>query len=74
MLDYPSTSELVDTAKQKLGITAPNNLMSDEQIRIVIAQIGYWARQSQLDLIAMIVVTAVEFPEFFTRYELAEPN
>ncbi len=74
MLDYPSTSELVDTAKQKLGIVTPNTLMSDEQIRTVIAQIGYWARQGQLDLIAMIVVTAIEFPEFFSKYELAEPN
>ena len=83
-LTYVSTLELVSLAKMVLSIHTPNALMSDFQIRKVIRWIGMEGACSRCpmrksftqdgDLILMLVVSATEFPKFFSKYELAEPN
>jgi hypothetical protein len=83
-MDYLSTSELVDMAKDILHIRTPNPDMTDDEVRKVIRWIGMDGACSHckgekpfcqsVDLLLMLIVTAVEFPKFFTKFELAEPN
>ena len=70
---YISTNELIRVAKASLGISTPNSEMTDEEIRHTVV----WASKlvyHHIDLILILALSAIEFPEFFSRYELAEPN
>jgi hypothetical protein len=73
MMAYISTAELVNAAKNELGIDKPNDQMDDAEIRQVTRLIGRWTN-GPVNLLAMLTITAVEFPKFFTRYELSHPN
>ena len=73
MTTYVSTSDLVSAAKCELGIDKPNNEMDDAEIRQVTRLIGRWTN-GPVNLLAMLTVTAVEFPKFFSRYQLSHPN
>lgn len=73
MTAYISTAELVLAAKRALGITAPNNELTDGNIRQVTRLIGIWTN-APANMMAMLTITAIEFPEFFAKYELAETN
>ena len=71
---YYSTSELVRICKRLLSIQTPNAEMSDDQIRRVMTHLGYMVSRGQPDIMVMLTLTAAEFPEFFNRYGLAQPN
>ena len=81
---YVSTTELVSLAKMVLGIGTPNALMSDNEIRKTIRWLTMEGACTRCpfkkpftedgDLILALVITAVEFPKFFSRYQLFEEN
>ena len=73
MTTYVSTSDLVSAAKHQLDIDKPNDELSDIEIRLVTRLIGKWAN-GPVNLQVMLTTTAMEFPEFFTRYQLSHPN
>ena len=84
MDDYISTSDLVMLAKKRRGICVPNNEMTDTQIKLVVRDIGRLIPQCHcpctrpychsIDLLLMLIVTACEFPKYFTKYGLFEEN
>ena len=81
---YLDTSEVVDQAKEVLGISKPNNKMTDDEVRKVVRWIG----ESVLDTVwvdgkpvfgrqgigIMLTITAAEFPDFYSRYGLSQFN
>jgi hypothetical protein len=69
VMGYISTSELVSAAKSNLGIHGDNDQLSDDEIRSVVKLIGVWSN-APVNLQCMLIVTAVEFPAFFSRYGL----
>jgi hypothetical protein len=83
-VEYLDTGEVVNQAKEALGIAKPNNKMTDDEIRSVVRSIG----ESVLDTIwvdgkpvfgrqgigIMLTITAAEFPEFYSRYGLSQFN
>lgn len=81
---YISTAELVNLAKRKFGIDIPNDEMGDFDIKRVVRFIGWLIPQCNnrcrrpychtVDLLLMLIVTAVEFPRYFSRYNLFEEN
>jgi hypothetical protein len=83
-LAYVSTGELVGLAKMILNIHTPNALMSDNEIRKTIRWLTMEGACTRCpfkkpftedgDLILALVITAVEFPKFFSRYQLSEEN
>jgi hypothetical protein len=82
--EYLSTGELVAAAKRCLGIDVPNSEMSDREIKAVARFIGRSVSHCRcecgkrychsIDLLLMLIVSAVEFPKFFSKYGLFEEN
>ncbi|MBA7596058.1 hypothetical protein ES703_03027 [subsurface metagenome] len=82
---YVETSQLTDWAKANLDIIKLNSDMTDEDIRRVIRWIGLCAVDTvfvdgdkpilrRIGIGMMLSVTLLEFPEFYSRYELAQFN
>ena len=82
---YMETSQLIDWAKANLDIIKLNSDMTDEDIRRVIRWIGLCAVDTvfvngdkpilrRIGIGMMLSVTLLEFPEFYSRYELAQFN
>ena len=82
---YMETSQLIDWAKANLDIIKLNSDMTDEDIRKVIRWIGMCAIDTvfvdgdkpilrRIGIGMMLSVTLLEFPEFYSRYELAQFN
>ena len=82
---YMETSQLIDWAKANLDIIKLNSDMTDEDIRKVIRWIGLCAVDTvfvdgdkpilrRIGIGMMLSVTLLEFPEFYSRYELAQFN
>ena len=82
---YMETSQLIDWAKANLDIIKLNNEMTDADIRRVIRWIGMCAIDTvfvdgdkpilrRIGIGMMLSVTLLEFPEFYSRYELAQFN
>jgi len=79
-----SPAEAVRRAKLVLGFEMPNSEMTDSEIRAVIRYIGCQSREvkyinhvpqfSPSCLGVMLLITAVEFPEFYSKYELSQEN
>jgi hypothetical protein len=84
MVDYFSTAELVDVARDCLHIRTLKSDMSDDEIRAVVKWIGQHSSCARckgekpfctsLDLLLMLIITAAEFPKFFVKFELFEEN
>lgn len=82
---YMETSQLVDWAKANLDIIKLNSDMTDEDIRKVIRWIGMCAVDTvfvdgdkpilrRIGIGMMLSITLLEFPVFYSRYELAQFN
>jgi len=82
---YVETSQLIDWAKANLDIIKLNSDMTDEDIRKVIRWIGMCSVDTvfvngdkpilrRIGIGMMLSVTLLEFPEFYSRYELAQFN
>ena len=82
---YMKTSQFIDWAKANLDIIKLNSDMTDEDIRKVIRWIGLCAVDTvfvdgdkpilrRIGIVMMLSVTLLEFPEFYSRYELAQFN
>lgn len=83
--EYMCTSQIVDWGKANLDIIKLNSDMTDEDIRKVIRWIGMCAVDTvfvdgdkpilrRIGIGMMLSVTLLEFPEFYSRYELAQFN
>jgi hypothetical protein len=66
---YISTAELVHAAKANLGISGENSNLTDNEIRQVANLIGIWTN-APVNMMNMLIVTACEFPDFFSRHHL----
>jgi len=82
---YMEISQLIDWAKANLDIIKLNSEMTDEDIRKVIRWIGLCAVDTvfvggdkpilrRIGIQMMLSVTLLAFPEFYSRYELAQFN
>lgn len=82
---YMETSQLINWAKANLDIIKLNSDMTDEDIRKVIRWIGMCSVDTvfvdgdkpilrRIGIGMMLSVTLLEFPEFYSRYELAQFN
>ena len=82
---YMETSQITDWAKANLDIIKLNNEMTDDDIRRIINWIGLSAMDTvfvdgdkpilrRIGIGMMLSVTLLEFPEFYSRYELAQFN
>lgn len=82
---YMETSQLIDWAKANLDIIKLNSDMTDEDIRKVIRWIGLCAVDTvfidgdkpilrRIGIGMMLSATLLAFPEFYSRYELAQFN
>lgn len=82
---YIESSQLTDWAKANLGIIKLNGDLTDEDIRKVIHWIGMCAIDTvfvdgdkpilrRIGIGMMLSVTLLMFPEFYSRYELAQFN
>ena len=82
---YVETSQLVDWAKANLNIIKLNNEMIDEDIRQIVNWVGLGAVDTvfvdgdkpilrRIGIGMMLSVTLLEFPGFYSRYELAQFN
>ncbi|GAG06434.1 unnamed protein product [marine sediment metagenome] len=85
LAEYMETSRLIDWAKASLNIIKLNSDMTDEDIRRVIRRIGMCAVDTvfvdgdkpilrRIGIGMMLSLTLLEFPEFYSRYELAQFN
>ena len=82
---YMETGQLIDWAKANLDIIKLNSDMTDEDIRRVIRWIGICAVDTvfvdgdkpilrRIGIGMMLSVTLLAFPEFYSRYQLAQFN
>ena len=82
---YMETSQITDWAKANLDIIELNCDMTDDDIRKIICWIGLCAVDTvfvngdkpilrRIGIGMMLSVTLLEFPEFYSRYELAQFN
>jgi len=84
LAEYQPTYEIVDWAKANLDIIKLNSDMTDEDIRRVTRWVGECSVDTiyadgkpvirRLGICLMLSVTLMEFPEFYTRYELSQFN
>ena len=83
--NYMEISQLTDWAKANLNITTLDNEMTDEDIRQIVNWIGICSIDTifvdgdkpilrRIGIGMMLTVTLLEFPEFYSRYELAQFN
>ena len=83
--EYTRTSDIIDWVKASCGIAKPNSKMMDEDIRMVMRWVGIHADDTRVDengkpvlgrhgIELMLALTLLEFPEFYSRYELAQFN
>ena len=83
--EYVETSRLVDWAKASLNIIKLNGDMTNDDIREVIRWVGERSKDTvyidgdkpvygRLGIGVMLSITLLEFPEFYSRYELAQFN
>ena len=83
--EYMETNRLIDWAKVNLNIIGLNSEMIDEDIRRVMQWIGMYAVDTvfvdgdkpilrRIGIGMMLSVTLLAFPEFYSRYELAQFN
>ena len=83
--DYVPAYSLIDWAKANLNIIKPNSEMTDEDIRRTMHWIGECAVDTvfidgnkpilrRIGIGMMLSVTLLEFPDFYTKYELAQFN
>ena len=83
--EYMQADNLILWAKANLDIIKPNDDMTDEDIR----RVARWLGECSFDTIyvdgdkpifgrhgigLMLSLTLLEFPEFYSRYELAQFN
>ncbi len=79
------TSDIIDWAKASLGITKPNAEMTDDDIRTIMRWIGEQADDTSYaddgkpiigrhGIELMLTLTLAEYPEFYSRYGLAQFN
>jgi len=83
-VDYQDTSSAVQLAKETLGISTPDSMMTDEEIRTVPKWIAQHAPDTvwvdgkpqfgRLGISAMLFVVLSEFPSFYERYGLSQFN
>ena len=82
---YVQAHILIDWAKACLDITKPNSEMTDVDIRQVVRWVGLCSFDTmfvdgdqpifrRVGIGMMLSVTLLEFPEFYTRYGLAQFN
>ena len=82
---YMEISQLTDWAKANLNITTLDNEITDEDIRQIVNWIGMCAVDTvfvdgdkpilrRIGIGMMLTVTLLEFPEFYSRYKLAQFN
>ncbi len=82
---YMEISQLIDWAKANLNIIKLNSDMTDEDIRQIVNWIGLCAVDTvfvdgdkpilrRIGIQMMLSITLVAFPEFYSRYELAQFN
>jgi hypothetical protein len=76
-----TTGELISQGKEACGVQTPTDEMSDAEIRRVVRWIALSSVLVEGDLLAnvkavqlMLFIAISEFPEFYERYELAQPN
>jgi hypothetical protein len=79
-----AVGEIVAMAKQKLQISNPDHLMTDDEIRAVCKLIASMAPDhndrpegaqfSRLGIGTMLFVALGAFPRFYERYELSQIN
>ena len=79
-----AAGELVDIAKQELGITFSNALLDDEDIRGICKWVGQHAPDTiengdethikSKGIDAMLFISLSVFPWFYERYELSQMN
>jgi hypothetical protein len=76
-----TTGDLVSQGKEACGVQTPTDEMSDAEIRRVVRWIALSSVLVEGDLLAnrkavelMLFVAISEFPEFYTRYGLAQYN
>jgi hypothetical protein len=80
-IDFLTTGELVDLGKVACEVKTPTDEMSDAEIRLVVRWIATTLVKVEGDILAnwdavqlMIFIAVSEFPEFYTRYGLAQYN
>ncbi len=82
--EYSNPSELVHWAKANFHITKPNNELSEDEVRRVVRRIGNCAydtiyigdepRLGPVGIGLMLLVTVMEFPMFYEKYDLSQRN
>ena len=82
--EYSNPSELIDWAKASFNITKPNNELSEDEVSRVVRRIGDCAydtiyigdepRLSRAGIGLMLLVTMMEFPMFYEKYDLSQRN
>jgi hypothetical protein len=77
--------QLIDWAKANLNIPKPNEDLTDHEIRRVVRWIGDSSvdtvyingeitRPGRIGINNMLLVTMLEFPDYYMKYELAQFN
>ena len=82
--EYLKPGELVNQAKASFNIIKPNAEMSEDEVRRVVRRIGdsafdtiYIGDESRLGRAGiglMLLVTMMEFPMFYEKYDLSQRN
>ena len=84
LFEYLKPGELIDRGKASFNITKPNNELSEDEIRRVVRRIGDSAfdtiyigdepRLGRAGIGLMLLVTMMEFPMFYEKYDLSQRN
>jgi len=82
--EYLEPGELVNQAKASFNIIKPNAEMNEDEVRRVVRWIGECAydticigdepRLGRAGIGFMLLVTMMEFPEFYEKYDLSQRN
>ena len=82
--EYLKPSELVNQAKASFNIIKSNAEMSEDEVRRVVRWIGECAYDTicigdepglgRAGIGFMLLVTMMEFPEFYEKYDLSQRN
>ena len=83
--DWMEARQIVELAMFDLGISKPKEELVDSDIKKIMHYIGQWAEETdfthpyspRLGLFAigiMLTVCLLEFPKYYSRYELSQYN